>query len=117
MKKFVLSSFLAAAFVVALLSPYALASMGFNIMATAHSGVKTLVAHPHASQIAGQPVPYTAKPVTTPKHGTISVVRAGSRTNIFYQSTKGYVGEDSFQFVRVANDAYAGTYTVTVTVK
>jgi len=121
MKRSILLAALAAAFVLAVLSPYAFAAMGgggeFNKTAVVESGVKTMVAGPHASQMQGAPVPYTVKTVTNPKHGTVSMLRVGDRTKVFYQSRKGYVGEDSFQFVRIANDAFAGTYTVAVTVK
>jgi hypothetical protein len=55
-------------------------------------------------------------PLTNPKNGTVTIERGPVQTRV-YQSKKGFVGQDSFQFVRVSNDAYGGTYTVAVTVR
>jgi hypothetical protein len=90
---------------------------GFTKMAVAHSGEKTMVSHHHSSQFQGNPIPYTIKPLTSPKNGTVSIERGTYQTKVFYQSKKGFVGQDSFQFVRVSDDKFAGTYTVAVTVK
>jgi hypothetical protein len=118
MKKIFLSSIIAATVVSGLLTPYALAQMGgFNYTAVAHSGEKTMVSHHHSSQFQGNPIPYTLKPLTSPKNGTISIERGTYLTKVFYQSKKDFVGQDSFQFVRVSDDRFAGTYTVAVTVK
>lgn len=89
----------------------------FTKMVTAHSGAKKMVAHHHSSQFQGNMVPYSIKPLTNPKNGTISIERGPVQTRVFYQSRKGFVGQDSFQFVRVSNDVYGGTYTVAVTVR
>jgi hypothetical protein len=117
MRKIILPSVLAAILGVGLLS-YAMAQMGgFTKMAVAHSGEKTMGSHHHSSQFQGNPIPYTIKPLTSPKNGTVSIERGTYQTKVFYQSKKGFVGQDSFQFVRVSDDKFAGTYTVAVTVK
>jgi hypothetical protein len=115
MKKIILPSILAAILVPGLLSPYALAQ--FSYMHTVHSGVKTVVNRQRASEFQGNMIPYSIKPLTNPKNGTVTIERGSADTKIFYQSKKDFVGADSFQFVRVSDDKYGGTYTVAVTVK
>jgi hypothetical protein len=117
MKKFILPSILAAALVLGFL-PYALAS-GFYKSITVHSGVQASAGHHRSSLVRGvaNPVPYSIRLVTPPKSGKATIARGSERTNIYYQSKPGFVGQDSFQYVRVSDDRFAGTYTVAVTVK
>ena len=51
------------------------------------------------------------------KHGTVTIRKTENRTEVFYQSKKNYVGEDSFQLVRATNDRWGGTYQFAVTVR
>jgi hypothetical protein len=121
--KNILLAFLVTAFVFGLLLPYAQAQMGpvqFNYSATVASGTAATVGHARSSHAMGDPaklVPYSISPATKPKNGTVTIRRAGDRTTISYRSKPGFVGQDSFQYVRVSNDRFAGTYTVAVTVK
>src|SRR5712671_6159958 len=120
MKKIILPPVLAGIFVLGLLLPYALAQTGggqFTKTAHAKSGEKKMVGHAWSSQFQGNMIPYSIKPLTNPKNGTVSIERGTYRTNVYYQSKKGFVGLDSFQYIRVSNDRFAGTYTVAVTVK
>ena len=99
------------------LPPVAWAMGGFNYHVHVQSGEKKKVGYAYSSQFQGNPIPYTIKAGTSPKHGTVSIERGSYDTKVFYQSTKGYVGEDSFQYVRVSDDKFGGTYTVAVTVR
>ena len=100
------------------LPPFALAmGEGFNYHVHVQSGEKKKVGYAYPSQFQGTPIPYTIKAGTGPKHGTVSIERGSYETKVFYQSAKGYVGDDSFQYVRVSDDKYGGTYTVAVTVR
>lgn len=65
----------------------------------------------------GGPIPYQIKVSVPPKHGNVIVRRDGPKTYVFYESKKGYAGQDSFQYVRVANDPEQGAYTIAVTVR
>ena len=92
------------------------------VTATAESGKLTLVAHTGAgySNTPGGVGPfanYSVKIQTPPKNGKATLQRVGTRTNVFYQSKKGFVGQDEFQYVRVSDDRLAGVYTVAVTVR
>jgi Bacterial Ig domain len=123
MKRSILLASLAAALVLGLLLPHAQAQMGpvqFNKSVTVDSGVAATVGHAMSSHVMGDPtklVPYSIRPATKPKSGTVTIGRVGDRTTISYRSKPGFVGQDSFQYVRVSNDKFAGTYTVAVTVK
>jgi hypothetical protein len=115
MKKIILPSILAAA-----LGTFTFAlAHGFYKVINAQSGVQTSAGHHHASLVRGvmNPVPYTIQLVTPPKSGKATIARGPERTNIYYQSKPGFVGQDSFQYVRVSDDNFAGTYTVAVTVR
>jgi hypothetical protein len=117
MKNVRLRAILVALFAMGALSSYALAMGGFNYHVDVQSGEKKKVGYAYSSQFQGNPIPYTIKPLTSPKHGAVSIERGSTETKIFYQSAKGYVGEDSFQYVRVSDDKFGGTYTVAVTVR
>lgn len=123
MKRSILLASLAAALVLGLLLPRAQAQMGpvqFNKSAIVDSGAAAAVAHAWSSHVMGDPtklIPYSITPATKPKNGTVTIRRVGDRTTISYRSKPGFVGQDSFQYVRVSNDKFAGTYTVAVTVK
>jgi hypothetical protein len=125
MKRIVLWSIMVGAVILGILSPYAQAQMGtgtvqFNKSVTVDSGATTTVAHAMSSYVMGDPtklVPYTLSTSTKPKNGTVTVRRTGDITKISYRSKPGFVGQDSFQYIRVSNDKFAGTYTVAVTVK
>ena len=118
MKNVRLGSIPIAVLVLGALSPVALAMMGgFNYHVHAQSGERKQVGNAYSSQFQGNPIPYAIKPLTSPKHGTMSIERGSSETKIYYQSAKGYLGQDSFQYVRVSDDKFGGTYTVAVTVR
>jgi hypothetical protein len=92
------------------------------VSATAESGKLTLVAHTGAGYSnsptgIGPFANYSVKIQTPPKNGKATLQRVGTRTNVFYQSKKGFVGQDEFQYVRVSDDRLAGVYTVAVTVR
>jgi len=111
-------SIIIAVLALGVLPPCALAGMGgFNYHVHVQSGEKKKVGYAYPSQFQGNPIPYTIKSGTSPKHGTVSIERGSYETKVFYQSAKGYVGQDSFQYVRVSDDKFGGTYTVAVTVR
>jgi hypothetical protein len=87
------------------------------VTATAESGKLTLVAHTGTGYGVVPLANYSVKIQTPPKNGKATLQRVGARTNVFYQSKKGFVGQDEFQYVRVSDDRLAGVYTVAVTVR
>ena len=78
---------------------------------TAESGKLTFIHHHSTAKIV------SLKIVSRPSHGKAVISKEGDRTNVRYQSRPGFHGVDSFTYVRVSQDRYAGNYTITVTVK
>jgi hypothetical protein len=81
---------------------------------TAASGIKTLVAHHERHDAQCHFFTVTIRVTSPPAHGKLAVqceqvpvdgqCRAGAGVRIYYQSTRGFVGEDSFSYLRISND-------------
>ena len=88
-----------------------------SVSATVNSGESNLVAFQYLKPDNGPTTPVPLALSVKPKNGTVTFRKTATRTEIFYQSKKGFTGQDQFQFLRTSNDGYAGTYSVVVTVK
>ena len=89
-----------------------------SVSATVNSGESNMVAFQYLKgSDSGPTTPVPLALSVKPKNGTVTFRKTATRTEIFYQSKKGFTGQDQFQFLRTSNDGYAGTYSVAVTVK
>lgn len=59
----------------------------------------------------------TVRPVVQPKKGKLSIRRQGKQTAVFYKADKGASGEDSFQYIKVADAGSSESITVAVTIR
>jgi hypothetical protein len=81
---------------------------------TAASGIKTLVAQHQRHDAQCHFFTITIRVASPPAHGKLAVQRervavegqcgAGAGVKVYYQSTRGFVGEDSFSYLRTSND-------------
>jgi hypothetical protein len=68
-------------------------------------------------RVLSHSLPHPIRVVVRPKNGSVTLSKEAGRTVIYYQSRRGYVGPDSFTYIRISNDRFGGTYAVAVTVR
>ena len=59
----------------------------------------------------------TVRTVAPPRKGKLSIRRQGKQTAVYYKADKGASGEDSFQYIKVADAGSTENITVAVTIK